>query len=89
MESVSHVLTLKERQSLELSGVREVKSFDPAEIELVTSQGPLLITGAELSIGSLDLASGLVSVSGKVTSLEYLPPAPEKKALFSRLFGGR
>lgn len=89
MESVSHVLTLKERQALELSGVSEVKSFDPEQIELVTSQGPLVISGAELSIGSLDLAAGLVSVTGKVASLEYLPPAPEKKALFSRLFGGR
>ncbi|MBQ9545612.1 MAG: sporulation protein YabP [Clostridia bacterium] len=89
MESSSHVLTLNQRQSLEITGVKEVKTFDPGGIELVTALGPLVITGTELLISNLDLSSGLVSVSGKIDSIEYLPPVPEKRSFLSGLFGGK
>ncbi len=89
METVSHVLTLTDRQSLSLTGVSEVTGFDPGEIELVTSRGRLVVTGTELSVGSLDLASGLVSVTGTVSSIEYLAPSPERRSVLSKLFGAK
>ena len=51
--------------------VRRVLRCDAEGAALLTSKGTLELTGAELSITSLDLDKGEVKLAGRVDTLEY------------------
>ena len=52
MRPVGHHLVLEERESLTVSGVEEVESFDENTIVMVTVQGVLIVRGEELTLRS-------------------------------------
>lgn len=81
-----HKLTLEERKSLTMTGVTEVVSFDETCVVLRTSLGTLLIQGSELQLKQLTLDGGNVAVEGRIGSLAYEEPRPERGWL-GRLFG--
>ncbi|WP_420810420.1 MULTISPECIES: sporulation protein YabP [Halobacillus] len=76
------------RRNLEISGVREVDSFDSEEFLLQTSMGYLVIRGHNLQMKNLDLEEGEVSIKGRVDEMTYLDENQGEKAkgLFSKLF---
>ena len=49
-----HHVCLKDRKSLELTGVKKIESFDAYEFLIETSLGYLNITGSELTLVRLD-----------------------------------
>lgn len=67
----SHNLTLSNRESAAISGVKDVLSFDANEVLLDTEQGILMIRGQELHVSRLTLEKGEVDVDGRVDSLTY------------------
>ena len=67
----SHKIELLSRKSAGLTGVKDVVSFDAAEVLLETIQGTLIIRGAELHVSRLNLEKGEVDVDGTVDSLVY------------------
>ena len=71
MRPVGHHLVLEERESLTVSGVEEVESFDENTIVMVTVQGVLIVRGEELHIEKLSLDGGDLKVEGMVESLTY------------------
>ena len=71
ISETSHALTLENREHLTLSGISDVDSFNEEEIVAICSCGELTIKGELLHIEELNLETGYVSVSGKVTSLTY------------------
>ena len=81
-----HVLTLKERQSLTMTGVTEVQSFDENTVTLHTQMGTLIVHGKDLQLKNLSLEGGQVSVTGSVSALVYEEPRPSGTWLH-RLFG--
>lgn len=86
MRPVGHHLVLEERESLTVSGVEEVESFDENTIVMVTVQGVLIVRGEELHIEKLSLDGGDLKVEGTVESLTY--EAERRKGGFlSRLLG--
>ena len=86
MRPVGHHLVLEERESLTVSGVEEVESFDENTIVMVTVQGVLIVRGEELHIEKLSLDGGDLKVEGMVESLTY--EAERRKGGFlSRLLG--
>ena len=54
----SHKISLFNRSSGIISGVKEVISFDPNEIILDTEQGMLMIQGEELHVTKLTVEKG-------------------------------
>lgn len=66
-----HEVTLLNRQSMTVTGVEKVESFDNSIIILDTSQGVLTVKGNDLHIKQLDLANGSFSVDGFLVSLSY------------------
>lgn len=81
-------LCLKERKSLEISGVREVVSFDDGEAVIITEDGELCIEGNGIRISELDSESGKVSVSGRIDAMIYsAEPSEKKRGLRRKLFG--
>lgn len=82
-----HTLTLTDRSELSLTGINDVDAFNEQEITAVCNTGELVIKGELLHIEELSLDSGIMTVKGKITSLEYNEKFT-KTSVLKRLFGG-
>ena len=82
-----HTLTLDGRERLTVSGVEDVENFDENAITLYTSEGTLTVSGEDLHIEKLNLDSGELCLTGRVSGLEYEDGVRERGGLFARLFG--
>ena len=80
-----HKLTLQQRESLNMTGVTEVVSFDDSAIILKTHMGELCVQGDGLLLKTVSLEGGQVAVTGHITSLVYEEPRPAGR--LRRLFG--
>ncbi|MBH0231831.1 sporulation protein YabP [Halobacillus yeomjeoni] len=87
-QQIEHNVQMWNRRNIEISGVKEVDSFDSEEFLLQTSMGYLVIRGQNLQMKNLDLDSGVVSIKGKVHEMTYLDEhqGDKAKGLFSKLF---
>ncbi|WP_408008884.1 sporulation protein YabP [Pseudalkalibacillus sp. A8] len=83
-----HDIKMRGRKSLDITGVKQVESFDNEEFLLETSMGFLAVRGYNLKMKNLNLEQGLVSIEGKVFDLVYLDQQQGDKAkgFFSKLF---
>lgn len=86
----NHGLTINERKSIVLTGVKKIESFDSDEFLMETTMGYLAIKGSELEIIKLDTYQGNVSIKGRIDSLMYLDNINGKKnkddSLLNKLF---
>ncbi len=85
--SAEHTLSLTNRESLTLTGITDVDSFNEEEIAAICSCGELSIKGELLHIEELNLDTGILTVSGKITTLSYSEKFTST-SLLKRLFGG-
>lgn len=83
-----HNITMRGRKQVDITGVKQVESFDNEEFLLETEQGFLAIRGHNLHIKNLDVDQGIVSIEGKVYDLVYLDQQQNDKAkgFFGKLF---
>jgi sporulation protein YabP len=87
--TVSHAITLGERNNLVISGVKKIDSFDNEEFLMETSMGYLIVKGEGLEIIKLDTYQGNVNIKGKVNGLNYVEDIKSKDkedGVFNRLF---
>lgn len=86
----NHSLSIAERKSIVLIGVKKIESFDSEEFLMETTMGYLAIKGSELEIIKLDTYQGNVSIKGRIDSLMYLDNVNGKKnkddSLLNKLF---
>lgn len=88
MSTLQHRLELIARERLTVSGVEEVERFDEEEIVMRTAAGTLVVGGADLHIGKLDLDGGALYVDGSIQSLFYEDHTGAAQSGFlQRLFG--
>ena len=66
-----HRISLDNRSAAQLTGVKDVLSFDAAEILLETEEGMLMIRGDELHVKRLSLDKQEVDIEGRVDSMVY------------------
>ena len=87
-KSKEHDVTLRGRKLLDITGVRQVESFDNEEFLLETEMGFLSVRGQNLHMKNLNVEQGLVSIEGKIFDLVYLdePQGGKSKGLFGKLF---
>jgi sporulation protein YabP len=81
-----HHLILEDRESLTVSGVEEVESFDENTIVMDTALGALVVRGEGLHIEKLSLDGGDLKVEGTVESLTYEEPRG-RGGFLARLLG--
>lgn len=85
-----HQITMTNRNTMEVTGVVGVESFDSQEFLLQTECGYVGIRGQELHIKNLDLEQGRVSIEGHFLDVSYLdvhtPRAEKAKSVLGRLF---
>lgn len=87
--SPAHKLTITNRKTALVTGVIDVLAFDLNEILLETSQGMLMIKGADLHVRRLSLEKGETDIEGTIDSFVYSEIAPHQKtseSFLSRLF---
>ncbi len=88
MMGMEHRLELVGRERLVVTGVEEVDRFDEEEIVMRTTAGTLIVGGADLHIGKLNLEGGELHVDGNIHTLLYEDRAPAGQGgLLRRLFG--
>ena len=66
-----HELRLDARSRLNVTGVRDVESFDENTVVLNTVGGLLIVRGDALHLQSLSIDGGQVSVQGRIDALSY------------------
>lgn len=86
----AHQISLKNRESMEISGVTDVISFDEQSIVLSTLCGNMVIDGLSLHIHVLTLEQGVVTLDGKIDSVTYYEKATAetegKRGFFGKIF---
>lgn len=83
-----HIVKMNNRKDLEITGVKEVDSFDNEEFLLETVMGYVIIRGENLQLKNLDVGEGSVAIKGKIYELSYVDEQQQEKAkgFFSKLF---
>lgn len=84
-----HSCLMQNRSAVNLTGVREVVSFDENQVVMDTDMGLLTIKGKELHVSRLTVEKGEVDVEGSMDSLTYSSNEAYRKAgqsILSRLF---
>lgn len=81
-----HKVTLDSRNRLNMTGIKEVESFDEGMVVLHTTRGTLVVRGEGLHLQLLSLDGGQVHVDGTVDSLIY-EDTGSQGGFLSRLFG--
>ncbi len=88
LELMNHNINIVERQSISISGITRIDSFDDEEFLLETSLGPLGIKGKDLEIIKLDTYEGTILIKGVINAFSYLDSNDSKKEnkMLTRLF---
>lgn len=81
-----HNVIMEGRESLSISGVEDVESFDENAVVMHTTKGLLEIRGKDLQIEKLSLDGGEVNIEGFIESLIYEEESKEKGSFWSRMF---
>ena len=82
-----HHVCLKDRKSLELTGVKKIESFDSYEFLIETSLGYLNITGTDLSLVRFVQDRSEVAIKGNIISLAYVSNKKTQQANKDKFFG--
>ncbi|HZK25569.1 MAG TPA: sporulation protein YabP [Oscillospiraceae bacterium] len=85
----NHRVVIDNRETLDVTGVVHVDSFDDEEVVLETEQGLLAIRGEDLHIKKLNLEIGELAIEGLIIELAYSENKHLRdrgKNLFERLF---
>lgn len=86
---LKHEIILLDRESLRVTGVKDVESFDSEEFLLSTEFGYLNIRGQNLHIKNLNLEQGNVEIDGLIIDINYLNDdysSEKAKGFFGKLF---
>lgn len=84
-----HTCHLQNRSAVNLTGVREVVSFDENQVVMDTDMGLLTLKGKELHVSRLTIEKGEVDIAGAMDSLAYSSNEAYRRAgqsVFKRLF---
>ncbi len=89
INNYNHGISIIERKSILITGVKKVDNFDSEEFLMDTVMGYLVIKGKDLELLKLDTMQQTVSIKGTVNSLSYIEDGKVKDnetSLLGRLF---
>ena len=98
--SKSQKINLQNRKYLNVTGVRNVISFDVKEVRADTELGKLIIKGEDMHVKKLSRDKGELDVEGKISGMNYegdgkttgrggrkYADSGKKESILSRIFG--
>jgi sporulation protein YabP len=66
-----HRLTVDRRESVAVTGVLDVISFDEDQVICETDLGVLILRGSNLHVSSLNLENATLNLFGEIVSINY------------------
>ncbi len=87
-----HQMMVRNRESLDITGVKKIESLNQDEFILETVMGYMSVLGEGLEMKSVNIDKGEMSIQGYVTCIEYFddnnsPVTPKKEKTFlSKIF---
>ena len=78
-KDIKHDIILKSRKKLEMSGIKDVSSYDDKEIVVQTDGTGISIEGDGLKIERFDSENGELIVNGLINSIYYFVKESSKK----------
>ena len=90
INSYNHSISLLERKTLVITGVKKIDNFDNLHFLLDTTMGFLIVKGENLELIKLDTLSGNVTIKGEINSMDYILDNSKKNkedSILGRLFG--
>jgi len=85
----NHHMMIRNRESLEITGVKKLESLNSEEFVLETILGYMTISGENLEMINFSVEKGDILISGYVTKVEYFDhqdTVVTPKGFFSKLF---
>ena len=88
LNNIVQNLVLENRNKLNVSGVKDVLSFDDELVVMETELGLLTVKGDNLKINKLSIDTGDVIVEGEIENLGYSDPSKKAQdaGLFAKIF---
>lgn len=89
ISNYNHSISLLERKTLVITGVKKIDNFDNIHFLLETTMGYLIIKGENLELIKLDTLAGNVTIKGDINSMDYLLDNMKKnkdETILGRLF---
>ena len=81
MNTTPHSLSLSDRKVIKITAVSEVLSFDEMTVSMSVGDTVLTVSGNGLSVSSLSLENGEVTICGTIDAIVYLDSAKRKKGI--------
>ena len=82
----NHLVTIDHRETLTVTDIKEIDSFEEEEVRATLVSGAMIIRGKKLHIRMLDLDSGRAVIVGIIDSLMYVRVREKgEKGFFARL----
>ena len=88
INNYNHSVSLLERKTLVITGVKKIDNFDKLHFILETTMGFMVIKGNDLELIKLDTLAGNVTIKGTIDSISYIVENKKKEedGIFNRLF---
>lgn len=88
IELNAHEMVLKNRRTMDLTGIKSIGNFDPKQFILETTMGFLVIHGQEMEMKGFDKEKGTVCIHGFFNTWTYQneQPGEKTKNFFGKLF---
>lgn len=88
INNYNHSVSLLERKTLVITGVKKIDNFDKLHFILETTMGFMVIKGEGLELIKLDTLAGNVTIKGTIDSINYVVENKKKEenGIFNRLF---
>ena len=84
--AISHQVTIKGRNSLVITGITDLDSFNEEQVSVYTTEGEVVVTGENLHIGNINVDRGELFLDGRIDSLEYTDNPSSGTKLWEKLF---
>ena len=87
-KTLKHRLVAERRESIAISGVVDVISFDEEQVVCETDAGVLVLRGTNLHVASLNLDNGSLDIFGQLDGITYEDDGPQrqKASFFGKIF---
>ncbi len=78
-------IIIENRRKLTASGVKDVESFLPEKIVLITETANLIITGSGMKVKNLSSQNGEILIEGDIDGCSYTKAKAEKESFLKRV----
>ena len=81
-----HEVKIVDRETITISGINKIVSFDDEEFLMESNMGNIEILGSMLELLHIDTTDGIVKIKGKINNLNYIDGKKKESGFISKLF---